>query len=92
MSRKSTAIPQANGALHPAEKAAPLLPIPDIQPGQVFTIAQLNAVLGLRPNCLPREFRKRRLRYAKRAGRVWVLGSWVLEWLESGEVRRGQRD
>jgi hypothetical protein len=37
---------------------------------------------------LPREFRKKRLRYAKRAGRVWVLGSWVLEWLEAGEVKR----
>jgi hypothetical protein len=59
-----------------------------IVPTAVYATAQLNAALDLKPGTLPREFRKKRLRYSKRAGRVWVLGSWVLEWLEAGEVIR----
>jgi hypothetical protein len=59
-----------------------------IEAGQVFTIQSLTEALSLRPGTLPRELRLRRLRYAKRAGKVFVLGSWVLEWLEAGEVRK----
>jgi hypothetical protein len=29
------------------------------------------------------------LRCSKRAGRYWILGEWLLEWLRGGEVRRG---
>jgi hypothetical protein len=60
--------------------------IPLIDSNAIFTIASLNEILGLKPGCLPRECRLRRLRYAKRAGRVYFLGSWVLEWLAAGEV------
>jgi hypothetical protein len=62
--------------------------IPFIDPHAVYTIATLTDALGLRPGTLPRECRLRRLRFAKRAGRVLILSSWVLAWIEGGEVRR----
>jgi hypothetical protein len=37
---------------------------------------------------LRREVRRGRLRVSKRAGRYYVLGAWLLEWLRTGEIRR----
>jgi hypothetical protein len=56
----------------------------------VFCLDALQVSLGLKPNTLRREARLRRLRVAKRAGKLFVLGAWVLQWLEAGEVRREQ--
>jgi hypothetical protein len=66
--------------------------IPIIHAQAVYTISSLTEALSLRKGTLPREIRKRRLRYAKRAGRVWILGEWVLEWLKSGEVVRKKEE
>ena len=44
--------------------------------------------LGLSKSTLRRELRLGRLRCSKRAGRYYILGQWLLEWLESGEMRR----
>jgi hypothetical protein len=60
---------------------------PRILPNQIFTIASLTSCLGLKAGTVPREIRLRRLRCSKRAGRVFILGSWVLEWLRDGERR-----
>jgi hypothetical protein len=62
-------------------------PAPTILDNQVFTIASLTECLGLKPGTLPREIRLGRLRCSKRAGRVFILGSWVLEWLTDAEVK-----
>ena len=62
--------------------------IPEIRPEQVYTIKTLTATLGLCPSTLPRELRLKRMRYAKRAGRAFILGEWVIEWLRGGEVHR----
>jgi hypothetical protein len=61
-----------------------------ISPNDVFTIPTLTETLGVKVNTLPREIRKRRLRASKRGGRYFILGAWVLEWLEAGEVRRNR--
>jgi hypothetical protein len=63
-----------------------------ISPTDVFTLATLTETLGVRVNTLPREIRKRRLRAAKRGGRYYILGEWVIEWLRAGEVRSKPRD
>jgi len=63
---------------------------PVINRHSVFTLETLRPVLGLSKACLPREIRLGRLRAAKRAGRYFILGAWVLEWLEAGEVRKGR--
>src|SRR5262249_10302036 len=53
----------------------------------VYTVEQLRAALRLRRSTIRREVREKRLRIAKRAGRYYLLGQWVREWLEGGEVR-----
>jgi hypothetical protein len=59
-----------------------------IYPTAVYAIATAGRVLGLSKSCLPREIRLRRLRVTKRAGKYFVLGKWLLEWLEAGELQR----
>jgi hypothetical protein len=62
--------------------------IPVIDPRAVFTIEQARSTLGLAKNCLPREIRLGRLRVSKRAGKYLILGRWLLEWIEAGELPR----
>jgi hypothetical protein len=65
--------------------------VPVIDPKAVFTIDQARGILRLAKNCLPREIRLGRLRVAKRAGKYLILGQWLLEWVESGELLRRRR-
>ncbi len=62
-----------------------------IHPRAVYTVASLQAALGLTRTTVAREVRLGRLRVAKRAGRYFILGRWALQWLEEGEVRRKDR-
>jgi hypothetical protein len=62
--------------------------IPIIIPTAVYTLKTLTELLSLKPGTLPRELRLGRLRFSKRAGRVFILGIWVLEWFESGEIMK----
>jgi hypothetical protein len=43
---------------------------------------------ALRETTVRREVREGRLRIAKRAGRYYLLGEWILDWLRGGEIRR----
>jgi hypothetical protein len=61
---------------------------PIIDPHTIFTLDSLSKALSLKAGTLPREMRLKRLRYAKRAGRIFILGHWVIQWLEAGEVIR----
>jgi hypothetical protein len=54
----------------------------------IYSLEAARQALGLKKDTLRREVRLGRLRVAKRAGRYYVLGNWLLEWLEGGEVRR----
>ena len=69
------------------ERPGPLL---NIQPGDVFTLAGARAALRLAKSTFRREVRAGRLRISVRAGRRWLLGCWLLEWLRDGELPRGQ--
>jgi hypothetical protein len=69
-----------------AERAGPLLVI---EPNAVFTLAGARAALRLAKSTFRREVREGRLRVSCRAGRRWLLGKWLLEWLETGELSRG---
>ena len=55
-----------------------------IDPHACYTIPTATAALGLRKECLPREIRAGRLQARKRGGRYWILGAWLLAWVESG--------
>jgi hypothetical protein len=59
-----------------------------IEPTAVYTVAAARRALGLRPSTLKREYRQGRLRVARCAGKIFLLGEWLLEWLRAGEVRR----
>jgi hypothetical protein len=59
-----------------------------ILPTDVYNLKAATELLGVRQNTLPREIRLRRLRASKRGGRYFILGSWLLQWLEAGEIRR----
>jgi hypothetical protein len=58
-----------------------------IDPNAVYLLPQINEALGLRESTVRREVREGRLRIAKRAGRYYCLGSWLLEWIAGGELR-----
>jgi hypothetical protein len=60
-----------------------------LDPLRVFTAEELRRALGLRKSTLRREVRERRLRVARRAGKYFILGEWVIEWLRGGELKRG---
>jgi hypothetical protein len=59
-----------------------------IHPDAVYSLESARAALGLARATLRREVRLGRLRVSKRAGRYYLLGAWLLEWLRAGEVRR----
>jgi hypothetical protein len=71
----------ANGT--PAAPPQPLV----IEPHRVFTAEEFRVAFGLRKSTLRREVREGRLHVAKRGGKYFILGEWVLEWLRAGEVR-----
>jgi hypothetical protein len=59
-----------------------------IDPNGIYTAVDFRETLGLTPSSLRREVRERRLRIAKRCGRYFLLGKWILSWIEEGEIRR----
>src|SRR5262249_10660522 len=54
----------------------------------IYSLVQAQQALGLRKSTLAREIREGRLRVAKRAGKYFVLGAWLLAWVEGGELKR----
>jgi hypothetical protein len=61
-----------------------------IHPAAVYSQEAVKLALGLKTATLQREIRLRRLRVAKRAGRYYILGCWLLQWLRAGEITRGR--
>jgi hypothetical protein len=55
----------------------------------VYLLDSAQRALRLTRTTVRREIRLGRLRVSKRAGRYFILGRWLLEWLEGGEIRRG---
>jgi hypothetical protein len=59
-----------------------------IDPNGVYFLDTAQAILRLRDSTVRREVREGRLRIAKRAGRYYLLGEWLLDWIRGGEVTR----
>jgi hypothetical protein len=75
----------------PAEhQAAPARagPLCVLDPHAVFDLGGAMLALRLNKTTIRREVREGRLRVACRAGRRYILGSWLLAWLEEGELPR----
>lgn len=58
-----------------------------INPSAIYTLDDL-ARIGVKASAVRREHRAGRLRISKRLGRYFVLGAWLLEWIEAGEMRK----
>jgi hypothetical protein len=54
----------------------------------VYTVDDAIRIFRLRKSTIRREIREGRLRVSKRAGRYFLLGRWLLSWIEGGEIRR----
>jgi hypothetical protein len=59
-----------------------------VEPTAVYFVDTFKALFRLRTSTVRREVRAGRLRIAKRAGRYYLLGEWILEWLREGELPR----
>lgn len=70
----------------PAEAATATAPAPIVDPNAVYTAAQLRQLLGLKASSIRTAWRKQGLVVARRCGRIFVRGQWVLDWLEGGRV------
>jgi hypothetical protein len=80
---RSPARPAVTG--EPAAAPPPFVPV---DPTGVYFADAFERLFRLKRSTLRREVREGRLRIAKRAGRYFLLGRWILEWVEGGEVRR----
>jgi hypothetical protein len=63
-----------------------------IHDDQIQTLPEWRELLGLPANTLGREARLGRLRTARRAGKLWITGAWIREWIEGAEIRRPRRE
>ncbi len=59
-----------------------------IEPTAVYDLHAAREAVGVAKGCLPREIRLGRLRVSKRGGKYLILGAWLLEWVEAGEIAR----
>jgi hypothetical protein len=58
-----------------------------IHPTAVYTLDVATRALDLAKGTLKREARLGRIRVSRRAGRYYLLGSWILDWLRAGEKK-----
>jgi hypothetical protein len=82
---------EGNGTASPARSADAACQPFTILPEAVYTVPAATAAIQANPSTLPREIRAGRLRAAKRAGRLLILGQWLLWWVQAGEVRRHRK-
>jgi hypothetical protein len=72
-----------------AAAAVPTAPaVHVIDPNGVYFGDDAQRICRLKRSTIRREVREGRLRVSKRAGRYFILGRWLLEWIEQGELRR----
>ena len=76
--------PKPRASELPAEQPCPFV----IASTGVYRPRDLAAGLRVPLSGILREIRAGRLRASRRRGRLLVLGSWALAWVEAGEVRR----
>jgi hypothetical protein len=75
----------------PPAEAVPVA-VHAVEPTGVYFVDTFRKLFRLRKSTLRREVREGRLRVARRAGRYYLLGEWILEWLRGGELPRRPAD
>lgn len=59
-----------------------------IEATAVYTVELARTSFGLAKHTIQREIRLGRLRVAKRAGKYFIFGAWLAEWIMDGEINR----
>jgi hypothetical protein len=59
-----------------------------VDPTGVYFVDTFQRLFRLKTSSVRREVREGRLRIAKRCNRYYLLGTWILEWIEAGEVKK----
>jgi len=85
--RRNMKSPATHAQTNGRRPAAPPAPHVIIETA-IYTVEAAMVALKLCPSTIRREVRQGRLRIAKRAGRYYLLGAWLLEWVRGGEVVR----
>jgi hypothetical protein len=68
--------------------AVPVAPgVHVIDANGVYTVDDARQIFRLKQSTIRREVREGRLRVSKRAGRYYLLGEWLLQWIREGELR-----
>jgi hypothetical protein len=63
-----------------------------IHPNAVYDREAVVITLGFPKTILLREIGLGRLRCAKRAGKYFILGQWLLDWIEAAELKSEQQE
>lgn len=87
---KNHARPPLNDGMKPQPPQPPTLHV--IEPNAVYYREDVQRIFRLRPTSIRREIREKRLRVSRRCGRYRILGKWLLEWIEQGELRAAGKD
>ena len=58
----------------------------EVKPCGLYLVDEVQRIFRLKKSTIRRELREGRLRVSKRAGRYFLLGRWLIEWIESGEL------
>jgi hypothetical protein len=62
-----------------------------IHPDALYFLDEAKRLMRWRSSTARREIRAGRLKVAKRGGRYYLLGRWLLAWIEGGLVRPRQQ-
>jgi hypothetical protein len=84
-------VPRKRVAVPGPEPPPVIGPVRVIDPHAIFTREEFQAIFCISRNTLRNEIKEKRLRVSKRAGRYWLLGAWILQWFEQGELPVKQR-
>jgi hypothetical protein len=63
-----------------------------LDPAAVYDLAGVLAALRVKRSTVRREVRLGRLRVSRRGGKYLFLGSWLLQWIEDGELPRQRQE
>ena len=77
MPRRKTTVPVAQEARQDVRPHV-------IDPRAVYDLPTVRAALGLKLSTIRTAWRRQGLKVSRRAGKVYILGAWLLEWLEAG--------
>jgi hypothetical protein len=82
-------VPRKPRKQQPAPAEGGTAPVPVVHPRSIYFLDTFRRDFRMKESTARSEWKHGRLRLAKRGGRIFILGEWILAWLRGGEVRPG---